>query len=58
VRFSEHKHNLKKDLLERSKLAQQAYEECHVFVWDEARILEIESSNGHLKYKESAHVFE
>jgi hypothetical protein len=37
----EHRHNLKKGLLEKSKLAQHAYEEGHRVSWDEARILEI-----------------
>jgi hypothetical protein len=54
VRLREHRHNLK-GLLEKSKLAQHAYEVGHrVVVWDEARTLEIESS--HRKYKELAHM--
>jgi hypothetical protein len=40
VWFREHRHNLK-DLLEKSKLAQNAYEEDHGVIWDEAKILEI-----------------
>jgi hypothetical protein len=56
VWFCEHRHNLKEGLLERSKLAQHAYEEGHSVVWDEARILEIESNSRHRKYEESAHM--
>jgi hypothetical protein len=41
VRLREHRHNLKEGLLEKSKLAQHAYEEGHRVGWDEARILEI-----------------
>jgi hypothetical protein len=52
----EHRHNLEEGLLEKSKLAQHAYEEVHRVVWDEARIWEIESNSRHRKYKESAHV--
>jgi hypothetical protein len=44
---------LKEGLLEKSKLAQHAYEEDHGVVWAEARILEIESNSWHRKYKES-----
>jgi hypothetical protein len=35
--FFEYRYNL----LEKSKLAQHAYEEDHRVIWDEARILEI-----------------
>jgi hypothetical protein len=42
-------------VLEKSKLAQHAYEEGHGVSWDEARILEIVSNSRHRKYKESAH---
>jgi hypothetical protein len=37
------RHNLKKGLLENSKLAQHASEEGHEVNWDEAGILEIET---------------
>jgi hypothetical protein len=40
-------------LLEKSKLAQHAYEEGHWVGWDEARILEIESNSRYRKYKEN-----
>jgi hypothetical protein len=39
VRLREHSHNLTEGLLEKSKLAQHAYEESHRVVWDEAKIL-------------------
>jgi hypothetical protein len=39
VWLHEHRHNLKEGLLEKSKLAQNAYEEGHGVGWDEARIL-------------------
>jgi hypothetical protein len=38
VQLLEHRHSLKEDLLEKSKLAQDAYEEGHRVGWDEARI--------------------
>jgi predicted GIY-YIG superfamily endonuclease len=43
VRLREHRHNLKQGLLDKSKLAQHAYEEGHKVGWDKARILDIES---------------
>jgi hypothetical protein len=52
----EHGHNLKEGLLEKSKLAQHAYEEVHRVGWGEARILEIGSNIRYGKYKESAHM--
>jgi hypothetical protein len=56
VRLREHRHNLQQGLLEKSKLAQNAYEEGHRVDWYEARILEIESNSRYRKYKESAHM--
>jgi hypothetical protein len=56
VRLREQKHNLKEVLLEKSKLAQHAYEEGHRVGWDETRIWEIESNSRYRKYKESAHM--
>jgi hypothetical protein len=56
VRLREHRHNLQQDLLEKSKLAQLAYEEGQRVGFDEARILEIESNHRFRKYKESAHM--
>jgi hypothetical protein len=56
VQLQEHKHNLKEGLLEKSKLAQHAWDEGHRVDWDEVRILEIESSSRYRKYKESAHM--
>jgi predicted GIY-YIG superfamily endonuclease len=51
VRLREHRHNLQQGLLEKSKLAQHAYEEGHRIRWDDARILEIESNSRYRKYK-------
>jgi hypothetical protein len=56
VRLREHKHNFKEGLIEKSKLAQHAYEEDHKVMWDEARVLEVESNSRYRKYKESAHM--
>jgi hypothetical protein len=56
VRIRDHGHNLKLDLLEKSKLAQHAYEEDHRVVWDKARVLDIENNSRFRKYKESAHM--
>jgi hypothetical protein len=50
VRLREHKHNLRKGILEKSKLAQHAYEEGHRVGWDEARILEIESNSRYRRF--------
>jgi hypothetical protein len=44
VQFHEYRHNLQQGLLEKSKLAQNAYEEGHRVGWDDARILEISNS--------------
>jgi hypothetical protein len=44
--------NLKEGLLEKSKLAQHAYEEGHRVGWDEAVILEVESNSRYRKYKD------
>jgi hypothetical protein len=56
VGLREHKYHLREGLLEKSKLAQHAYEEGHRVGWEEARILEIESNSRYRKYKESAHM--
>jgi hypothetical protein len=56
VWLREHKHNFKEGLLEKSKLAQHAYEEEHKVMWDEARVLEVESNSRYRKDKESAHM--
>jgi hypothetical protein len=55
VRLHEHRHNLNKALLEKSKLAQHSYEESHRVGW-EARILEIDSNGRYGKHTESAHM--
>jgi hypothetical protein len=49
VRLRDYKHNLQQGLLEKSKLAQHAYEEGHRMRWDDARILEIESNSRYRK---------
>jgi hypothetical protein len=50
VGLLEHRQNLKEGLLEKSKLAQHAYEEAHKVGCDVARILEIESNSRYRKY--------
>jgi hypothetical protein len=42
VRLREYRHNLKEVILEKSELAQRAYEEGHRVGRNEARILELE----------------
>jgi hypothetical protein len=54
--LQEDKNNLKEGLLEKSKLAQHAWDEGHRVGWDETRILEIVSNSRYRKYKESAHM--
>jgi predicted GIY-YIG superfamily endonuclease len=56
VRIKEHKYNLTQGLLEKSKLAQHAYEEGHRICWNEAKVLQIEPNTAYRKYKESAHM--
>jgi predicted GIY-YIG superfamily endonuclease len=56
ARLCEHRHYVREGLLEKSKLAQHAYENGHRVGWDEARILEIESNSRYRKYKEWAHM--
>jgi hypothetical protein len=46
MRLREHRHNLQQGLLEKSILAQQAYEEDHRVGCDDARILEITITAG------------
>jgi hypothetical protein len=45
-----------KGLLEKSKVAQHAYEEGHKICWNEAEVLQIEPNTIYRKYKESAHM--
>jgi hypothetical protein len=52
----EHRHSLKEGLLEKSKLAQHAFEEGRRVSCDETRILELESNSRCRKHKESAHM--
>jgi hypothetical protein len=56
MELPEHRHNFTEDLLEKSKLAQHAYEESHRVIWDEVKISEIESNSRYRKYKELANV--
>jgi hypothetical protein len=56
VRIKEHKYNLTQGLLEKSKLAQHAYDEGHKICWNEARVLQIETNTQFRKYKDSAHI--
>jgi predicted GIY-YIG superfamily endonuclease len=56
VRIWEHKFNLKNGLLNKSKLAQHAFEEGHQISWNEAKILQIEFNSRQRKYKGSAHM--
>jgi predicted GIY-YIG superfamily endonuclease len=56
VRIREHKLNLKNGLLDKSKLAQHAFEEGHQISWNEAMILQIEVNSRQRKYKASAHM--
>jgi hypothetical protein len=56
VRIGEHKFNLRNGLLDRSKLAQHAFEEGHRISWNEAKILQIEVNSRQRKYRESAHM--
>jgi hypothetical protein len=45
TQLREHKHNFKEGLIEKSKLAQHAYEEGHRVIRNKARILEIDPSS-------------
>jgi hypothetical protein len=56
VLFLENSHNLKEVFLEKSKLAQHAYEEDHRAGWDEDMGLKIEINSRYRKYKELTHV--
>jgi hypothetical protein len=49
MQLREHRHNFKQGLLEKSKLDLHTYEEDHRVIWDEARILEIESNSRYRK---------
>jgi hypothetical protein len=51
-----HKYNLTQALLEKSKLAQYAYEKDHKICRKEAKVLQIERNTAYRKYKESAHM--
>jgi hypothetical protein len=51
VRVKEHKYNLTQVLLEKSKLAQHAYEEGHSICWNEVKVFQIEPNPTYRKYK-------
>jgi hypothetical protein len=53
VCIKEHKYNLMHGLLEKSKLAQKAYEEGHKICWNKARVLQIEPN---ATYRKCPHV--
>jgi hypothetical protein len=44
VCIKEHKHNFRQGLLEKSKLAEHAYE-GHQICWNKARVLQVEPNN-------------
>jgi hypothetical protein len=50
------KENLTQGLLEKSKLAQHAYEENHKICWKEAKVLQIKPNGTYRKCKESEHM--
>jgi hypothetical protein len=54
MQLCKHRHNLRQDLREKSKLAQHAYGESHSVGFDKARISEIESKSRYRKYHKSA----
>jgi hypothetical protein len=49
-------HENQQGFLEKSKLAQHAYEEDHRVGWDDARILETERNSRYRKYRESTNI--
>jgi predicted GIY-YIG superfamily endonuclease len=56
LRITEHKYNVIQGLLEKSKLAQHAYEEGYKICWNEEKVLQIEPNTTYSKYKESVHM--
>jgi predicted GIY-YIG superfamily endonuclease len=52
-RIKEHKYNLAQGLLQKSKLAQYAYDEGHKICRKQAKVLQIEPNTVYRKYKES-----
>jgi hypothetical protein len=56
VWLCEHTHKLNEGPVEKYKLSQHAYEGDHRVMWDEPRILDIESNSRKRKCKESAHM--
>jgi hypothetical protein len=57
VLIKKHRYNLSHCLLEKSKLAQHAYEEGHKICWNEAKVLQVKPNTTYRKYKESAHMY-
>jgi hypothetical protein len=56
VHIKEHKYYLAQGPLEKSQLAQHAYEEGHRACLKEAKVLQIEPNNTYRKYKKSIHM--
>jgi hypothetical protein len=56
LHIKEHQHNLTQSLLEKSKVAQHAYEGGHKIWWKEAKVLQTEPNTTYRKNKESAHM--
>jgi hypothetical protein len=56
VCLKEHQYNLKQGLLDKSKLAQHAYEGGHRVCWKEATVLQVEANIIWRIYKEAAHM--
>jgi hypothetical protein len=49
VHIKEHKYNLTKVLLEKSKSAQHAYAEGHKICWNEMKVLQIEPNTTYIQ---------
>jgi hypothetical protein len=56
VHIKEQKYNLTQGLIEKTKLAQHAYEGGHKICWKEAKVLQIEWNITYTKQKEPAHM--
>jgi hypothetical protein len=50
----EYEYNLTQGVIEKSRLAQQAYEEGHKICWKRAKVLQIGTNTTYTKYKESS----
>jgi hypothetical protein len=56
VRIQEHRQSLKERLLEKSRLAQHAYEEDHRMGWNRVKVLQMESNSRYRKCKKAGHM--